>query len=210
VQFTERRRVMLCLFVGLVAGGIASQLAPWQFAAPFVWDVAAAVFLIWVWNEISRFDSDGTRAHAQQEDTSKRSARLILIAASLVSLVGVALALVKANHTHGVEKSMLTSVAVATVALSWASVHTVFALRYAHLYYQEPDGGIDFKNKLAPDFYDFAYVAFTIGMTFQVSDTDVQKRVIRRTILGHAMLSYLFGTVIVAVTINVLASLINR
>ncbi len=97
-----------------------------------------------------------------------------------------------------------------TVALSWALVQTVFALRYAHEYYTAPVGGIDFKTKdEQPDYQDFAYVAFTVGMTFQVSDTDIQARRIRRTVLRHALLAYLFGAVILAVMVNVIASLLN-
>ena len=96
-----------------------------------------------------------------------------------------------------------------TVVLSWAVVHFVFALRYADEFYTAPIGGIDFKAEpeYAPDYRDFAYVAFTVGMTFQVSDTDIQIRVIRRTVMTHALLSYLFGAVILAVTINVIAAL---
>ena len=97
-----------------------------------------------------------------------------------------------------------------TVLLSWSLVHTLFALRYARLYYADGAGGIDFKNDDAPDYADFAYVAFTVGMTFQVSDTDIQLRGIRRTVLGHALLAYVFGTVIIAVTINVIAGFVAR
>jgi uncharacterized membrane protein len=85
----------------------------------------------------------------------------------------------------------------------------VFTLRYAHEYYTEPVGGIDFKTDEPPDYQDFAYVAFTIGMTFQVSDTDVQGRKIRRTVLKHSLLSYLFGAVILAVLINVIAGIVK-
>jgi len=90
-------------------------------------------------------------------------------------------------------------------------VHTVFALRYARLFYADPPGGIDFKNHGTepPDYRDFAYVAFTIGMTFQVSDTDIQSRIVRRTVLRHALLSFFFGAVILATTVNVIASLLN-
>jgi uncharacterized membrane protein len=105
---------------------------------------------------------------------------------------------------------MLTAAGVATVALSWAVVHTVFALRYAHEYYTPPVGGIDFKSRELPDYRDFAYVAFTVGMTFQVSDTDIQRRETRRTVIRHALISYLFGAVILAVVVNVIATLINR
>lgn len=207
---SARRRIMLSFAPGIVAGVVVAFFVPWQLTALVVWDVMVVVFLLSVWKDIVCFDSEETAAHATVEDASKRSAHLVLLSAAVVSLVGVAFALVKANHSHGFDRTLLTSVAVATVVLSWGSVHTMFTLRYAHRYYSDPVGGIDFKNKLAPDYVDFAYVAFTVGMTFQVSDTDVQKRAIRRAVLGHAMLSYLFGTVIVAVTINVLAGLINR
>jgi len=87
----------------------------------------------------------------------------------------------------------------------------VFALRYAHVWYTEPHGGIDFKTKGAesPDYVDFAYTAFTVGMTFQVSDTDITQRAMRREVLRHALVSFLFGAVILATTVNVIASLLN-
>jgi uncharacterized membrane protein len=94
--------------------------------------------------------------------------------------------------------------------LSWAVVHTVFALRYAHEYYTPPVGGIDFKSgEYEPDYGDFAYLAFTVGMTFQVSDTDVGSRSVRRTVLRHALISYLFGAVILALVVNVIAGWLN-
>jgi uncharacterized membrane protein len=95
------------------------------------------------------------------------------------------------------------------VILSWATVHTVFTLRYARLYYAA-GGGIDFNGDRAPTYTDFAYLAFTIGMTYQVSDTSIASKAIRRTALRHAYMSYLFGTVVVAMTINVVAGLFNR
>ena len=104
---------------------------------------------------------------------------------------------------------MVTITAILTVMLSWALVHTLFALRYARLYYSDHPGGIDFKNDAPPDFLDFAYVAFTVGMTFQVSDTDVQLRSIRRAVLRQALISYVFGVVIIAVTINVIAGFVK-
>ena len=209
-QLSARRRLMFAVGPGIVAGVIVAFLASWQLSVLVVWLVMAALFLGAIWTDIPRLDSEETKAHATIEDSSKQMAHLVLVSAAVVSLIGVAFALVKADDVHGTEKAILTTAAVLTVVLSWATVHTMFTLRYAHRYYIEPEGGIDFKNKLAPDYLDFAYVAFTIGMTFQVSDTDVQSPSIRRTVLGHAMLSYLFGTVIVAVTINVLAGLLNR
>jgi uncharacterized membrane protein len=97
------------------------------------------------------------------------------------------------------------------VALSWAMVHTIFTLRYARDYYVgEPDGGVDFNDGARPRYSDFAYLAFTIGMTFQVSDTPLQGHAIRRDALRHALLSFVFSTGILATTVNLVASLTSR
>jgi uncharacterized membrane protein len=86
-------------------------------------------------------------------------------------------------------------------------VHTVFTLRYAELYYADEPGGLDFHGDGEPTYHDFAYLAFTIGMTFQVSDTEVTAREFRKTILRHALLSFVFGATVIATTVNLVASL---
>ena len=106
-------------------------------------------------------------------------------------------------------KAYLIALGVLSVALSWALVHTVFTLRYARSFYSAPDGGIDFNEDDAPTYLDFAYLALTIGMTFQVSDTNLTTKRIRRIALVHAMFSYLFGAIIVALVINVVSSLLK-
>ena len=85
----------------------------------------------------------------------------------------------------------------------------MFTLRYARTYYRQPVGGIDFNEEDPPTYLDFAYLALTIGMTFQVSDTNLTTKSIRRIALGHAMLSYLYGAVIIALVINVVSSLLH-
>ena len=132
----------------------------------------------------------------------------MVIGASIASLVGVGVTLERASLTTGGSKLVLTLAAILTVISSWALVHTVFTLRYAHAYYGDPVGGIDFSSDEDPDYHDFAYLAFTIGMTFQVSDTDLTTAAMRRLALRHALLSYLFGAVILAMTINVTAGFI--
>jgi uncharacterized membrane protein len=93
------------------------------------------------------------------------------------------------------------------VIASWLVVHAVYTVRYAILYYSEPVGGIDFNDEAKPTFADFAYVAFTVAVTYGVTDTPLRKRPIRVAVLQHAMVSYLFGTVILAVTVQVIGSL---
>lgn len=194
---------------GGVAGVVAAFFTPWQLSTLIGWDVAAALNIAWVWTTAGMFNAEETQAFATREDDSRVSAQFLLQGACLASLLGVGFDLLKASQAHGAGKTVLTVAAVVTVVLSWGVVHTLFMLRYAHEYYTAPIGGIDFKAKseFAPDYRDFAYVAFTVGMTWQVSDTDVQIRVIRRTVLVHALFAYLFGAVILAVTINVVAAL---
>ena len=155
-------------------------------------------------------DATATAAHARAEDFSRGTSDLVLLSAAVASLIAVAFDLAAAGKHTGWDKGLLIWLVVLSVSLAWASVHTVFLLRYARLYYDPPAGGIDFNDDDPPDYRDFAYLALTIGMTYQVSDTDLTARPIRRTAIRHALLSFLFGSVIVAITINVVASLLNH
>jgi uncharacterized membrane protein len=206
---TALARVLLAGSVGIVVAVAAAFVAPWQVSSLLAWDTAAAVFCAWVWVAVGGADAATTKRIATREDDSRPAADLVLIAASVASLVGVGVALLKASDESGTARALTTTVAVATVVLSWLAVHTVFTLRYAHNYYLD-GGGIDFHNDQAPDYGDFAYVAFTLGMTYQVSDSDLTSRRIRMTALRHALLSYVFGIAVIAVTINVVAGLLGR
>ena len=195
---------------GAAVGALCWIWCPWQLATTTAWNVAGGSLVLWVWLSIKDFDAAQTRAHATREDNSRVSAHVLLVLASVASLAGAAADLLKANQADGAGKVLLSAMGVLTVIVSWGVVHTVFALRYAHEFYTPPVGGIDFKNgDDPPDYQDFAYVAFTVGMTFQVSDTDIQSRVIRRTALRQALLAYLFGAVILAVMVNVIANVIQ-
>jgi uncharacterized membrane protein len=193
--------------VGAVAGGITVALHAWELAPMAVWDGIALVWVAWTWRTLWPMDAESTAAHATSEDPGQSVTDTLLGIACLASLLAVGLVLVKAADATGAVKGELIGAGVVSVVLSWTTVHTVFALRYARLYYGGHDGGISFNQKEKPDYADFAYLAFTLGMTFQVSDTDLQTREIRRQALKHALLSYLFGTVIVATTINLIAGL---
>jgi uncharacterized membrane protein len=207
---TAVERLSTVALIGLVAGFVAMFFAPWQFAALVAWNAAAGVFVVWVWITVGRFTPTETRAHATREDTNRVLTSLLLVGASLASLVGTGLDLMKASDAHDAGRVVLTIIGLLTVTLSWLVVHSVFALHYAHEFYTEPVGGIDFKTDAEdPDYRDFAYLAFTIGMTFQVSDTDIQVRRIRRTVLRHAFIAYLFGAVILAVVVNLIASMVK-
>jgi uncharacterized membrane protein len=181
---------------------------PWQVATLIGWSVSAAAFVASVWLSVRRMDGAATAEFATIEDDSRAAADLVLITASSASLLGVALTLLKASGESGAARAFITGVATVSVILSWAAVHTVFMLRYARLYFAN-GGGIDFNDEQTPNYLDFAYIAFTIGMTYQVSDTAVTVKDIRTTALRHALLSYVFGTGVVAMLINVVAGLLK-
>ena len=210
VRLDQRRRLLIAAPLGTACGAAAAFFFPWQLTVLAGWDVAAAFIVGSVWSFVPVLDAESTREVAKREDDSRKIVDLIVVVASLISLVGVVVGLAHAQDHSGTISSVLTGVAVFTVVLSWLTVHTLFVLRYAHLYYTEPVGGVVFPNSdEPPDYLDFAYVAFTVGMTFQVSDTAVPKRAIRRAVIRHALLSYVFGTVIVGVAINVVGNLIR-
>ena len=125
-------------------------------------------------------------------------------------LAAVALILIRAGQPTGGTKAALIILGVVSVALTWALVHTVFTLRYTRTYYRSPVGGIDFNEDDPPTYLDFAYLALTIAMTFQVSDTNLTTKSIRRIALVHTLFSYLYGAVVVfALVINVVSSLLH-
>jgi uncharacterized membrane protein len=158
-------------------------------------------------SEVGFSDARATAQRATVTDPDRALTDLLLLSAAVASLVAVGFVLVRTGQQHGTQELLRVGLGLVSVVLSWALVHTVFTLRYAQLYYAGDDGGIDFNQADPPTYADFAYLAFTIGMTFQVSDTSLRSRVIRRTALRHALLSYLFGTGILATTINLVASL---
>ena len=206
---SARKRILTVLVVGVIASAAALPFMPWHMAPLVGWDVASATYLVWVWTAVWRLDGEQTAAVSTREDDSRPAAEAILIAASVASLVGVGLVLIRAADQSGSARVFLAAFAVLSVVLSWTAVQTVFTLRYASLYHGA-GSGIDFREKdRLPDYHDFAYVAFTIGMTYQVSDTDLTSFIMRRTVLRQSLLSYLFGIVIVAITINLIAGLLR-
>ena len=203
-------RLVAVTVVGCIAGAIAARFAPWPAAVLTGWNAAAAALVGSVWLTVGRFTAEETRDLATREDNSRIATSLILVTASIASLVGAGFAIAPADNDRPGERTAMMVICAITVIVSWSVVHTVFALRYAHEYYTPPVGGIDFGTSGDdPDYQDFAYFSFTFGMTFQTSDAVIQTRRIRRTALRHALLAYVFGAVILAVAVNVIAGLIR-
>jgi len=134
---------------GLAAFAVSLLATPWETAALIGWNVAATVFIVWVWLIVRGMDGEATARHAVIEDLSRGTADLVLILASVISLIGVGLSLLEASNTEGFTKALVVGVASVSVILSWATVHMVFTLRYARLYYAA-GGGIDFNDDRDP------------------------------------------------------------
>ena len=201
--------VVVGLVVGCVVGALTALAVVWQAAVLLGWDAAAVTFLLWVWATIGRLGALATARIATREDPSTGVADSVIVIAGTACLGAVGLVLLKAGNSSGGAKAAYIVIGVLSVALSWSALHTVFTLKYARLYYGGEKGGIDFNEDADPDYLDFAYMAFTIGLTFQVSDTDIGDKPIRRTALRHALLAFLFGAVIIGLSINVVASLLK-
>ncbi|WP_284985583.1 DUF1345 domain-containing protein [Arthrobacter sp. fls2-241-R2A-172] len=204
----SRLRVAVMIAVGLVTALMVGLLKSWAYAPAIGWAAASVTYLVWVWTVIGRLQSSATAAHARREDPGRAGADALVLSATIASFAGVALILLDAADAEGGKKAAIIAMAVGSVALSWFLVHTLFTLRYASIYYRDKTG-VDFNESKQPRYMDFAYLAFTVGMTFQVSDTDLKTDAIRTTVLRQALLSYLLGTIVLATTINLVAGLIR-
>jgi len=195
--------LVVSVLAGVVAGAAVVPIVGTGTAALIAWVVAAAVFLVWIWAAVWGLPAADTAWLALREDGSRGIRDLVLIGISVGTLLTVAMVIFRAHHNAPPQ----TFLGVASVVASWLVLNTVFALRYARLFYTEPRGGVDFNQHADPTYRDFAYLAFTIGMTFQVSDTSIGRTEIRATALGHALTSFVFDVVIIAITVNVVAGL---
>ncbi len=199
------RRQLLCLGGGVLAAGLAVVAGVPEIAVLVGWVVTAGALLVWVWRISWPRDAEGTKRLAEEEGQT-RVTDTVVLGAAVASLAAVVEALVRSGSKDAVGVATVV-LGVLVVILSWALVNTVFALKYARLYYSGGDGGIDFHQEEPPAYSDFAYVAFTVGMSFAVPETPLVDTQIRKVGLGHALLSYLFGTVVIAVAVNLVTNL---
>ncbi|AKU16558.1 DUF1345 domain-containing protein [Luteipulveratus mongoliensis] len=199
-------RLVAAVVVGLVVGAVVGPLtnAPLGvlagLAAMATSFVAVGVFLLWP------MSASATRSNARREDFEPIIEELVVVVAALGSLIGIVVLLVL--HHSGSEDAA-AAVGLGGVFMTWAMLHLMYTARYAHLYYGDPEGGIDFNNDDQPSYRDFFYFSFNLGMTYQVSDTNVSTTPIRAVVLRHSLLSYVFGTVILAATINLVAGILT-
>ncbi|MEI7914504.1 MAG: DUF1345 domain-containing protein [Mycobacteriaceae bacterium] len=207
------QRIIVALIVGVLAGvGVGMLRDEWHFAPAIGWIVAASVYLVWTWSLVLGMDDAQTSAHVRKrhEDGTARVSHLIVMIASAAGIAGVGYLLAA---TDGGQRHLGEAlIGVLSVIASWFAIHTAFTLRYALLYYtdhaREP---VSYhQEEYRPCYKDFAYLAFTVGMTYQVSDTDLGSARIRGSVLTQALVSFLLGAIVLAITINLVLALANH
>jgi uncharacterized membrane protein len=214
-RFDAHHRVALSLFLALIVF-VATPSLRLAVRALVAWDAFAFTYLALSWVRIAFADARTSVRDARLQDSSRTALFLFVIVAAVASLFAVGLLLGSAKGLSPSRQAEHALLAGLTVAASWCLTHTVFALRYAHIFYQASDDkperaqgeGLDFPREKHPDFLDFAYFSFVIGMTCQVSDVQITARRIRRIALLHGLLAFVFNTVILALSINLASAFI--
>lgn len=203
---------------GLVAGAVVFFLLDAfhldvLLRVTFSWDVFAATLIIFSWMVIFARSTPRIREFARREDGSRAYVFGLILVSSFASMIAVMM-LILSKSDSDKHPTMYLIATIAGMLFSWIIVHTTFTFHYAHMYYDHDDnnphlkvGGLDFPSEKTPDYLDFAYFAFVIGMTFQVSDVEISNRKIRRLALAHGLISFVLNTFVVALTVNLIAGL---
>lgn len=209
------QRILLAVVIGALVAWLLWPALPFPYPLAIGWIVGVTLFLASTAVILSRATPDHMRARARKQDPLRPMLFSVVIAAAAVSFVALGFMLGKdAGGRIAVGPRIL--IAGLAVVASWTLTHTIFALHYAHLYYgdnplekgEQDRGGLKFPDERVPDFWDFLYYAFVVGMTCQVSDVQVTSRHMRRLTLGHGVLAFLFNAVILALAVNFIAGAI--
>lgn len=203
---TANARQLVSVLTGCVVGAIVAVIWSVPLGALAAIAVIGAAFVISAVIVLWPMDADATRRHVGREDFRPAVDELFVVALAIGAVTVIALILIL-GRSHG--QNVAAAIGLAGVFMNWAVLHMMYAARYAHLYYEAPVGGIDFNSDESPAYRDFFYFSYNLGMSYQVSDTSVSSSAIRAVVLRHCLLSYVFGTVILAATINLVAGIVT-
>jgi len=209
------------LIYGALAGVVVA-VVPLPLATPthglLAWCIGAMVYLVLSWWLAVAFDAPRTRERAQAQDQPGGVLFMLMVLSAFASIAAIALMLQHVKDLSAMQRYGHLALSMAALAASWLLIQTVFAFRYAHVYYQPQDlgsdsgahvGGLEFPGKLAPDYFDFLYYAHVVGMTSQVSDVVVTSRVMRHLTLLHSVTAFAFNMLVLALSINLVAGAIQ-
>jgi len=207
-----RRRLFGSAVLGALVTGGLSVLTAWRPATRWLvgWNLGVGVYLLFAYYTMASADIASIRRRAAEQDEGQLAILVLTVGAAMISLVAIVALLGKANGSGESRQAPDLAVAGVTILLSWAFIHTIFALHYAHEFYDEAaGGGLSFPGgDVEPDYLDFVYFSFVIGMTSQVSDVGVTSKYIRRTVTAHGIVAFFFNVALLALMINIAASAI--
>jgi uncharacterized membrane protein len=207
-----RPRLFIAIAIGCVVAFVLAAIAQWRLASSLLigWDVCCGLYLAFAFHVMSKADVHRMRRQARLQDEGQFGILILTAISALASMVAI-IALLGTSH-GGMRSAGDLFLATITILLAWAFTHTIFALHYAHEYYDENDGkggGMQFPgDEPEPDYWDFMYFSFVIGMCAQVSDVTVSCKPIRRTVFAHSVASFIFNAALLALTVNIAASAI--
>lgn len=196
-------RLLISLLAGVATVVMVGNSGAWDLAFLVGWNVFAGLLILLIFLDFTGHRGEQTAKVAKREDMQESLLDAMVIISAIASIGGVFQLMASKNSIEHLV------IAIVTVIISWTVVQVLFTLRYAALYYGDKPGGIDFNGDDSPEFADFAYLAFTLGMTYQVSDTNISSKIIRRAVLQRSLISFMFGVLIIATTINLLAGLLQ-
>ncbi len=205
-------KIAASIAAAVITGAAMKALqVPWELTLVVTWNAFAVVALATTWAAILTLRPAQICDLAQVEDPGRRISRVLVLLGAAAALLAVLVLLNASMSMQSGDRTQAIGVALSAVALAWLLIHTVFTLRYAHLYYDETgdEKPIDFPGTMSmPDYLDFAYFAFVIGMTAQTADINIRGRAVRRAALFHGVISFIYNTAIVAMSIGLLTSLL--
>jgi len=211
--------VVFAATAGLVALAMLYLAPDWlrrEVRVVACYDAGVIAMMVWYWGTIWRTRTAQVKVWAASEDPGRDAVFVLTLMAVAFGFIAAFEILGRGPHDGSAgHTALVDTVGFGAVALGWLLIHTVFSLRYAHLYYRdhdrdkESDRGLAFPGKDEPDYMDFAYFSFVIGMTFQVSDVQITSREIRRFVLGHGLISFSYNTAILALVVNVVSGLLH-
>lgn len=206
LPFSAVTRLAASLVVGAVTGAVVGALTTTALGLLAGIATVETVFVVVGWLALWPMDAARTHHHARRDEFRPVTEELAVVGSALCGLVGIVLLLVLGRSDLG---HAAAAAALCGVFMAWAALHLMYATRYAYLYYRDPEGGIDFNSGARPRYIDFLYFSYNLGMTYQVSDTNVSDSVFRAIVLRHCLLSYVFGASILATTINLVAGIVT-
>jgi uncharacterized membrane protein len=213
-RLRARGRLAAAVGVALVAWLAQPEAVSWHTRLVATWDAAALAYLALAWTTLLHADAQSTRAHALAQDASGFVIFIFVLGAACASLVAIGFVMTPMKELAFAARAWHLALTIAALLSSWLLIHTVFAFHYARSYYrresQHPPqaGGLAFPGGSAPDYTDFAYCSFVVGMTSQVSDVQVVSPTMRRLTLVHGILSFAFNMAVLALSINIIATVL--